>query len=109
MKLKYVLSILLFLNITLVQAADLRGKFTGLNGARVEVSCPGLKHPSSSKISSSGSFAITNLPANKSCNFIVSHPNAKPSSDIPFSTRNSVTIYNGRLRIFNNRVVVIRR
>ncbi len=106
MKLKCFVTILIFLNISFAHAADLRGRLTGINGAKIDVKCNG--HETSTTISRTGGFHVTDLPANKACHFTVEAGNAK-SVRIPFSSKKSVTIYNGSLRKFKNKILVIRK
>lgn len=87
-----------------IYAAELRGRFAGLSGVTVKVSCGG----KSSKVRSDGTYAIMGLPSGKDCSFVVSKGKAK-SIPIPFSTSRSVTIYNGQLRKLGNRILVIRK
>lgn len=106
MKLKYSLTILLFINISVAHAADLRGKLTGIPGAQINVNCQGFT--ASTHISSNGSYHISDLPANKACHFTV-HAGNTVSVNIPFSSKSSVTVYNGTLQNFNNKILVIRK
>jgi hypothetical protein len=69
MKLKYFIAVLLLMNVSLVHAADLRGKLTGISGAKININCEG--YTTSANISASGSYRVSNLPANKSCSFTV--------------------------------------
>lgn len=106
MKLKFFLAILLFINISFAHAADLRGKLTGIRDAKIYVACNGYK--TSTTISNTYNFHVSDLPANKSCHFTVKAGNAE-SVRISFSSKNSVTVYNGTLKKFNNKIVVIRK
>lgn len=105
MKLKCIATILLFLSVSFAHAADLRGKLTGINGAQINVDCEGFKN--STSISATGKFHVTDLPANKSCFFTV-NAGAVMSVRIPFSSNKSVTVYNGSLKKFSNKILVIR-
>ena len=109
MRKKWFLSTLLFLILlsfaSNINAAELRGRLKGLPGATVAVNCIGDR--GSSTVSSDGSYAIRGLPSGRDCSFTVSEGGAK-SVNIPFSTSRSVTIYNGRLRKHQNRILVIR-
>ncbi len=106
MKLKYFIVALLFMNVSLVHAADLRGKLTGINGAKINVNCEG--YTTSANISSSGSYRVSNLPANKSCSFTVTVGNDS-STAIPFSSSKNVSVYNGSIKRFNNQILVVRQ
>jgi hypothetical protein len=106
MKLKYSIAVLLLMNVALVHAADLRGKLTGINGAKINVSCEGYK--TSVNIPSSGSYRVSNLPANKSCSFTIQVGN-NSSTAIPFSSSKNVSVYNGSIKKFNNQILVVRK
>lgn len=106
MKLKYFIAVLLFMNISLLHAADLRGKLTGINGAKINVNCEG--YTASANISASGSYRVSNLPANKSCSFTVT-VGKNSSTAIPFSSSKNVSVYNGSIKRFNNQILVVRQ
>lgn len=106
---RWFLSTLLFLISLLfasnINASELRGRLTGLPGASVDVSCNG--YDDSLPLSNNGTYSIMGLPSGKNCSFTVSTEDAK-SVKIPFSTSRSVTIYNGQVKKFGGRIVVIR-
>lgn len=106
MKLKYFIAVLLFMNVLSVHAADLRGKLTGINGAKIYVNCEG--YTTSVNISVSGSYRVSNLPANKSCSFTVKVGN-NSSIAIPFSSSKNVSVYNGSIKRFNKQILVVRQ
>jgi hypothetical protein len=106
MKLKFFVAILLFISISIAHAADLRGKLTGIQGAKIYVVCNGYK--TSTTLSNTGGFHVSDLPANQSCHFTVKSGNAE-SVRIPFSSKNSVTVYNGTLSVFKNKILVVRK
>lgn len=87
-------------------AAELRGRLTGMPGAKVKVSCPG--GGGSATIASSGKYAVRGLPGGQNCNFTVSGDGAA-SVAIAFSTSQSVTLYSGKLAKRGSRIVVIRK
>ena len=95
MIMKIFFTVLLVQTFSIAHAAELRGKLTGMRGAHVEVTCPG--GSGSSVIASKGGYRVSGLPDNEACSFSVSAGDLT-SVDIPFSTRRSVTIYNGNLR-----------
>jgi hypothetical protein len=95
---------MLFTYIT--HAAELRGRLTGLSGASVTVKCKNFSN--SRSIGKNGTYAILGLPSGKDCSFTVSRKDAV-SAPIPFSTSKSVTIYNGRLKQYKKRIIVIRK
>ena len=109
---KWYLSTFLFLIslsfTSIINAAELRGRFTGFPGASVKVSCNSVSDVKSSPVRSDGTYAIKGLPSGKDCSFTVSKGDAK-SVSIPFSTSRSVTIYNGQLRKHGSRILVIRK
>jgi len=92
---------------SLINAAELRGRLTGIAGASVAVECSGFG-PLASSIAGSGAYAVMSLPAGKDCSFRVSK-GAASSTGIAFNTSQSVTIYNGQLRMYEDRIVVIRQ
>ena len=106
MKQKFCITILLIMNVSVVHAADLRGKLTGINGARINVNCEGYK--TSANISSSGSYRISNLPANKSCTFSV-QVGSDSSAAIPFSSSKNVSVFNGSIKRFNDQILVVQQ
>jgi hypothetical protein len=106
MKLKYFIAVLMLTAIPFVDAADLRGKLTGINGATIHVICEGSS--TSVKVSSSGSYRVSNLPANKSCSFKV-QVGSSISTAIPFSSSKNVSVYNGSIKKFNNKILVVRK
>jgi hypothetical protein len=106
MKLRFFAAILLLTTLSIAHAADLRGKLTGINGAKIYVVCDSYK--TSTTISNTGSFHVSDLPANRSCHFTVKAGNAE-SVRIAFSSKKSVTVYNGTLSIFNNKILVVRQ
>ena len=101
------IGILLNVNVSVAHAADLRGKLTGLPGARVIVTCGDNKRWES-KLPKSGTYNVTRLPANKPCTFIVAYRNTA-STIIRFSTKNSVTTFNGKLKLFGQRILVTKQ
>ena len=94
---------------SIVHAAELRGRLTGISGATIQVQCVNDPFNQSVPIGNDGSYAIFGLPTRKSCSFIVSLGNVIKSVPISFSTTRSVTIFNGRLKQQNNIVLVIRQ
>lgn len=106
MKLKFFVAVLLFISVPFAHAADLRGKLTGIKGAKIYVACNGYK--TSTSISNTGSYHVSDLPANKSCHFTVKTGDAE-SVRIAFSSKNSVTVYNGTLSKFKNKILVVRK
>lgn len=101
-----ILVLLATLSASITSAAELRGRLTGLPGAYLKVDCSGSSR--SSAIGSDGTYAITGLPSGVECSFTVSSGSAL-SGHIPFNTSTSVTIYNGRLSLHDNRILVIRQ
>lgn len=89
-----------------LNAAELRGRFTGLPGAFIMVRCNGGGR--TLRMGNDGTYAIRGLPSGRHCSFTVYTGNAR-SVPIQFSTSRSVTIYNGQLRRYGNRILVIRR
>ncbi len=87
-------------------AAELRGKLSGVAGALVAVNCSGSK--GSAVIDQSGNYAVRGLPAGRDCLFTVSQGDAK-SVSIPFSTARSVTVYSGILSRHGKRILVLRQ
>jgi len=106
MKLKYFIAIMLLMNVSLVHAADLRGKLTGISGAKININCEG--YTTSANISASGSYRVSNLPANKSCSFTVM-VGSHSSTAIPFSSSKNVSVFNGSIKKFNNQILVVRK
>jgi len=106
MKLKCFVTFLLVINTSVLYAADLRGKLTGINDIQITVNCNGIKK--STGVSSSGNFHVADLPANKACHFTASKGN-KVSVQIPFNSTKSVTVYNGSLKLFGNKILVLRK
>ena len=88
-----------------INASELRGRFTGLPGASVVVRCNG--GGGSSTLSNDGTYSIVGLPSGRTCSFTVSKDDAK-SVIIPFDTSRSVTIYNGQVKKYKNKILVIR-
>ena len=88
-------------------AAELRGQFTGVPEAVVRVDCPG--GSGSSAVGSTGNYAVRGLPSGQNCSFTVSGGGGVKSASIPFSTSRSVTIYSGKLRLYNGKILVIRQ
>lgn len=87
-------------------ASDLRGSLKGVSGAKIKVTCGAVTR--SSNIAKNGGYRVSDLPANKSCGFTVSHGSAR-SVKISFSTKNSVTNYNGVLRKVGKKLIVVRQ
>lgn len=87
-------------------ASDLRGSLKGVSGAKVKVTCGSVIR--SSNIAKNGGYRVNDLPANQSCGFTVSHGSAR-SVKISFSTRSSVTYYNGVLRKVGKKLIVVRQ
>ncbi len=87
-------------------AAELRGRLSGIPDALVEVSCHG--GGGRSTVDKTGNYAVRGLPSSRDCSFTVSGGGAK-SVSIPFSTTRSVTIYSGKLRRHNGRILVSRQ
>ena len=96
------LSFMLLAIFSAVQAAELRGRLTGIAGAILNVQCPG--GSGSASLNPDGSYVVTGLPAGKSCSFTVSSGNQR-SVAVPFSTSRSVTIYNGELKQHQGRIL----
>lgn len=105
MKLKYICSLLFFLNVA--QAAELRGNLTGIQGASITVSCDSAPIINVN-ISARGSFYAPDLPPNQACNFTVKSGEAA-SIPISFNSSRSITIFKGNLTLFGNRILVIRQ
>jgi hypothetical protein len=108
---RWFLSTLLFLISLLftsnINAAELRGRLSGLSGASVNVTCNG--GGGSSLLSSDGTYSIMGLPFGKSCSFTVTVSKDKAESvRIPFNTSRSITIYNGQVKKYGRRILVIR-
>lgn len=106
MKQKFFIVILLFVAVFTAHAADLRGKLTGVSGAKIAAKCG--KASKSANIASSGSFNLSGLPVNQSCYFTVSSGKSV-SAKIPFNTKNNVTEYRGILRVVGKKVIVVRK
>ena len=104
MILRYVVAILLLFTLSFVHAADLRGKLTGISDAEVHADCAG--YTASTAISSNGSFFISDLPPNNSCHFIVKAGKLM-SARTSFNTKNSTNTFDGKLKKFNNKILVI--
>ena len=87
-------------------AAEIRGKLKGLSPATITVSCPNFKR--SAKIKKKGAYSIKGLPARKSCSFVISQEKNK-SVALPFTTKNSVVVYSGKLKVRKGTIVVLRK
>ena len=92
---------------SVAHAAELRGRFTGIRDATIQVKCAD-KTFGPAPIGNDGYYAIVGLPMGKSCSFIVSSNDVK-SRSIFFSTTRSMTIFNGLLIQQNGYILVIRQ
>ena len=106
MKLKCFVTFLLLLNTPFLYAADLRGKLSGISGSQINVNCEGALK--STTTSTAGNFHVADIAVNKACFFTV-NKGKLISVKIPFSSNKSVTIYNGTLKKFGNKILVIRK
>ena len=92
-------------------AAELRGQFTysskNLTNPKISVWCNG-EASGSFSLGSSGTYAVRGLPTGQDCSFRVMAGGIK-SRSIPFSTTRSVTIYSGKLRKRNDKVLVLKK
>lgn len=105
MKLKYLVPMVLLVNVSYVHAAELRGNLTGIRGASVEVNCAGWKV--STGVSDSGSFNISNIPPSDTCNFVVKKGSAVSASIAFDAKKNNINSFNGSLKKVGNRILVI--
>lgn len=109
--LRVFLALIAMMSLSVVSAAELRGQLSydsqQLNGPVVTVFCRGIQ-TGETAIGASGNYAVRGLPAGQDCSFQVSAMGAI-SKRIPFSTTRSVTIYSGKLRIRNDKILVLKQ
>ena len=92
-------------------AAELRGSFSGYQGAKIpagasiHVACGNVK-PSTS-LKSNGSYSIRGLPSSKRCTYLIKYPDGAKSKAISFNSGSGVVTINASLRKHGNTILLI--